>query len=73
MQPAVPLLSAGFVAGALFGAAAVAGLLSMSEPASVDPVEDAPVVETGSDAPVATSRAMALADDPAGQAPEVAP
>ncbi len=45
----------------------------MSEPASVDPVEDAPVVETVSDAPVATSRAMALADDPAGQAPEVAP
>ncbi len=73
MQPAVPFLSAGFVAGALFGAAAVAGLLSMSEPTSVDPGGDAPVVETGSDAPVATSRAMALDGDPAGQAPEVAP
>jgi hypothetical protein len=31
--PAVPLLSAGFAAGALFGAAAVAGYLAMSEPA----------------------------------------
>jgi hypothetical protein len=73
MQPAIPFLSAGFVAGALFGAAAVAGLLSLSEPTSVDPIGDAPVIETGSDAPVATSRAMALDGDPAGQAPEVAP
>jgi hypothetical protein len=32
MQPAVPLLSAGFALGAFFGAAAVAGYLALNEP-----------------------------------------
>lgn len=75
MQPAVPLLSAGFAVGALFGAAAVAGLLSMSEPEPVDPVENTPVVEAASDSPVATSRAMGLGGEvgSAGQKPELAP
>jgi hypothetical protein len=47
MQPAIPLLSAGFAAGALIGAAAVAGYLSISEPAPADAaVEGRPGSET---------------------------
>lgn len=43
MRPDVRLLSAGFVAGALLGAAALAGLLSLSEPAPVDSATPPPL------------------------------
>jgi hypothetical protein len=63
MQPAVPLLSAGFAAGALFGAAAVAGLLAMSEPASFAPFAGDPVAATDSDSSLGTSRVMGASVD----------
>ncbi|UHD16655.1 PDZ domain-containing protein [Thiocapsa bogorovii] len=52
MQPAVPLLSAGFAVGAFFGAAAVAGYIALNEPLSPAASEVDPVSEERADAPI---------------------
>jgi hypothetical protein len=50
MQPAVPLLSAGFALGAFFGAVAVAGYLALNEPRSPAGSEAEPVAEEAAEA-----------------------
>ncbi|RKT46092.1 PDZ domain-containing protein [Thiocapsa rosea] len=60
MQPAVPLLSAGFAAGALIGVAAVAGYLVMTEPQPPAASDAERVAETASPTPLPTALPTAL-------------
>lgn len=70
MHPAVPLLSAGFAAGALVGAAAVAGYLAMTEPQSPASSDGDGVAETASAMPLPTALSVTEEVDPA---PDVSP
>lgn len=66
MKPAVPFISAGFAAGALIGAAAVAGYLVIADPAP-------PIAADTASAPGVQDAALALrageADEAAGSSP----
>jgi hypothetical protein len=65
MKPAVPLLSAGFVAGLVFGAGAMGGLTMMSEPAPQVAEQAIPQhsAETSSD-PASSGRALLVETPP---------
>jgi hypothetical protein len=72
MQPAVPLLFAGFAAGAFFGAVAVAGYIALNEPLSPVVFEADPVAEARVDAPIPIALGVTeAADRPADTPPEV--
>jgi hypothetical protein len=69
MQPAVPLLSAGFAAGSLIGAAAVAGYLAMTEPQLPASSDADHVAETAPAMPLPTALSVTEDVDPAPEVP----
>ncbi|WP_296809535.1 PDZ domain-containing protein [Thiocapsa sp.] len=72
MQPAVPLLSAGFAVGALFGAAAVAGYIALNDPLPSTSSEADPVVEEQAGERIPTALGVTeAADSPAETPPDV--
>jgi hypothetical protein len=72
MQPAVPLLSAGFAVGAFFGAAAVAGYIALNEPLSPAASEADQVSEERAVAPIPVALGVTdRADRPEETPPDV--
>jgi membrane-associated protease RseP (regulator of RpoE activity) len=69
MQPAVPLLSAGFAVGALFGAVAVAGYIAINEPLAPAVSEAAPVAEERAEVSLPTALGVTEGADPAAETP----
>ncbi|MFB1486444.1 MULTISPECIES: PDZ domain-containing protein [unclassified Thiocapsa] len=73
MHPTVPLLSAGFAAGALIGAAAVAGYLAVTEPQPPVSFDADRVAEADSATPIPNALGVTADVDPAPDAPPAEP